>query len=693
MDNQVPDTIQPATQEADTSNIVVLKFADSRIPEFKETRNKNYIQYGKENNYPEYLNYLFNKSAKHNAILVGKAKYIFGDGFENGNLVINRLGESLNDIASKCILDIEVFGGFYLEVIFNRGGRIGELYHVDYQTIRRAKGTGYYFKENWSKENRDEEEFIEAFDPYKPYGSQIYSYIEYRPGLRHYPLPSYIGANNYIETDIEISKFYLSSIRNGMMPSKMIQFFKGDPSEDKKKDIERRMKMKYSGSENAGNFILVFNDANSVNQTVKVDDLSGSELDKMFVELNKTCQQEIFSGHLITSPMLFGIKTEGQLGGATELNLAYSIFQNTYAKPKSQAFNREINYLLRHSIFAGDYELKATDPIGIQLDISNFNNILPREFVFKKLGVPQELWNSPTVDGAAPAGAAAAPGQNMNDAGANDNIKNLSAKQHQQVMRIIRQYSKGQLLEAAAKALLRTGYGLSEEDINNLLGIEAVQMSAVEDEDDIISVFDSFGDAREDFEILKQKKVCFSSDSEAIEDEAVYMAEAFKDVDVTLTEQRILDLIKKDSKITPKVISEVISQSESYVKNKIDKLIKKGYIETKITTIGVDEVIERLIPEAADIVPPASDKKEPVQIFIKYSYEAKPGQEPVIATTRPFCRKMIQLNRLYSRAEIEMISQRLGYSVWDRKGGWWGKKPECRHRWVSNIVVKKGGKK
>jgi hypothetical protein len=95
------------------------------------------------------------------------------------------------------------------------------------------------------------------------------------------------------------------------------------------------------------------------------------------------------------------------------------------------------------------------------------------------------------------------------------------------------------------------------------------------------------------------------------------------------------------------------------------------------------------VPTGVDIVPPDTIKNPPVQVFIKYSYEVKPGIGPaIIATTRPFCRRMIHLDRLYSRAEIEKISLRLGYSVFDRKGGWWGSSPECRHLWKSNIVVK-----
>jgi hypothetical protein len=659
-------------------DIIVLKFADSKVPVFKESRDKDYIKYGEDNAYPEYLTYLFNKSAKHNAILTGKANYIFGKGYENGLMPVNRLGETLNDVSRKCVLDTEIYGGFRLEVIWNRVGRISEIYHVDYSTVRLAKDGGYYFADKWEKYTNHDILYIPAFNPSSPQGSQLYAYNEYRPGVRFYPLPSYIGCNNYVETDIEISKFYLSSIRNGMMPSKMIQFFKGEPTEEKKKEIEKRMAQKFAGPEQAGNFMLVFNDANEQKQLVKVDDLSGTELDKMFIELNKTTQQEIFSGHLVTSPMLFGIKTEGQLGGTTELKTAYEIFINTYAEPKAQAYDREINYLLGFSVFAGKYEITQTDPIGLQFEVKDVVASLPKEFIFDQLGIPKEFWGTPTAQPATPA-----PGEMTNDA-----IKNLTGRQHQAVMRIIRQYGQSKITLAQAKTLLRTGYGLGENDINLMLGLDEqpITMSAHEPSDDaIIAMFDECGDSKDDYEVIRTK-AAFSTD-----DEDVWMAEAFKTYDVTATESLILELIKKDSKITAAVIATSIKQTEAYVTSKIASLTKRGYLEAGTELIGADEVIVRTVPKI-DILKPPPGKTNPALISIKYSYEG-----PQDSKNRPFCAKLLQLNRLYSRAEIERISERLGYSVFDRRGGFWTRKgtntttPYCRHKWQSQIVVKKGG--
>lgn len=717
-------------------DIIVLKFADSRIPTFKETRGRDYIKYGDDNLYPEYLNYLYNKSAKHNAIINGKASYIFGKGYENGNIIVNRNGETLNDIARKAILDIEIYGGYKMEVIWNRAGKIKEIYHADYSTIRKGKDCGFFYKESWKLDCRDEEVYIDGFDTSKPMGRQIYDYNEYRPGVRFYPLPGYIGSNNYIETDIEISKFHLSAIRNGMMPSKMIQFFKGEPTDEKKKEIEGRLRKKYAGAENGGQFFLVFNDANAA-KSVEVTDLSASELDKQFDILNKTCQQEIFSGHLVTSPMLFGIKTEGQLGGSTELKTAYTIFQNTYAEPKANAFDNEMRQILSRSVFAGEFKLQPTDPVGIIIPDELLKQAITPDEVRDRLGLPviekpedsaaTKTLNAisgvsplvatkildnltkneirglaalppvpngdfiPNPDGSQPEMVAAPTlDSDINSVPANDNIKNLTAKQHQQLMRIIRQYSKGQLTELAAKALLRTGLGLTDEDINSLLGIEAQPLAmSFEQQDEVIAMFDACGDSKNDFEVLKSKRVSFSID-EIEEDETIYIKEAFKTYDVTASESKIIELIKKDPKVTSEIIAKAIGETKAFVESKIKSLTKKGYIESTIEKIGTDEIIKRIIPKSADTTPPPG-KAAPTQIFIKYSYEG-----PQDSRNRPFCAKLMALNRLYSRAEIEKISQRLGYSVFDRGGGFWTQpdgtvSAKCRHSWVSNILIKKGG--
>jgi hypothetical protein len=677
------------------NNITFLTMADAAIPEFKEERGKNYVSYGKDNLYPEYLEYLYNKSPKHNAIITFKRIYIFGKGYEQGDFVVNRLNESLNDVTKKLILDLELYGGWRLEVVWSPNKKVGEIYHVPFRTLRKGNDNTYVYKRDWSKYSKQDTITFPAFSASSPFGSQIYAFDEYSPNSNFYPYPNYIAANNAIETDYEMSKFWLSGIRNGMAPSKLIQLYLGEePPEEGKRAIEKAYERKFTGAENAGRFMLAFHA--SKDNKVDIDDLSGSDMDKMFVELNKTVQQEIFTAHNITSPMLFGIKTEGQLGGATELATSYSIFQNTYARAKAQSIDRELSFLLSFSIYpAQKYQLQESTPIEAVIDVHDVVNSLPKSYVFEKLGVPKEKWDEENIGAdnrATPtipiAPAATPPGA---QAQVNETLKNLTPQQHKQIQRIVRDYGKGRITRAIAAHQLSSGFGLSDADVSVYLDDEPTQFS---EEETAANMFSGFGDPRADFEILKSKPVHFSSTNEAAEDEGIFLQSAFKNYDVTITEDRILELIRQDPHITSDVIAGIINQSVDFVDSKIEQLQQKGYLERGTAVSGEDEIIEWSVPPRAEVSAPPPEKgtTDPVRVKVMYSYEPKSGLEPVIPTTRPFCKKLIQLDRLYSRADIEKISARLGYSVWNRKGGWWGHKEECRHRWVSSIVIKKAPK-
>lgn len=684
MDNQGPD-------------FVVMNFADSQIPEFKESRTKDIYTYGEKNDYPEYLTYLYDKSPKHGAIINSKCNYIIGNGLEKrapvpngfapftteaGQVIpgkaVNRDGETMNDILLKTTKDIEIYGGFYWVITYNALGRVAEIFHREFTSWRASvENDGYWYKEDWKK--RGDGVFYPIFNPSTPNGTQVFAYSEYRPGCAIYPLPGYLPCCNWIEIDIEISKFHLSSLKNGLMPSKMIQFFNGEPSEDKKKQIERRFGDKFAGSENAGKFILVFN--KKTEEEVKIDDLSASEMDKLFDILNKTDQQEILTGHQVTSPMLFGIKTEGQLGGITEMKTAYEIFINTYAKQKQANLLKIVNRFGGLMGVGQDYYLVPVDPVGIVFDAKDFISSIPLEFVFEKLGIPKKYWPAQVAP------PSIAPGQEgMQSSGVNENLKNLTGRQSQQLLRILRQFVSGKLTLAQASIMLKSGFDLTDEQVKEFLGVEE-EFSSQYTEDEVLEMFQAAGSLKRDFHIISSKRLLYSTSDEILQEELGFYEMAFK-TEVTDVEASILDLIKKDKRITPEVIAKTIGSTPEYVTAKIASLTKRGLIIGTTETIGEDIQVERTVTEPIKDLDPPSGKPETTEIYIKYSYEG-----PKDDKNRPFCRKLLDLDRLYSRLEIENISERLGYSVWDRRGGWWGDKPYCRHRWVSHVVVKKGGKK
>ena len=146
-------------------------------------------------------------------------------------------------------------------------------------------------------------------------------------------------------------------------------------------------------------------------------------------------------------------------------------------------------------------------------------------------------------------------------------------------------------------------------------------------------------------------------------------------------------LLRKDKRITPEIIAETLDLEVDSVKEILKRLAGEGRISVKIKKVGQDEVIERTLTEPLKT---QTDKKpETLNFKILYSYEG-----PQDDRNRDFCARLLEMDKLWSRSEIESMSMRMGYSVWDRRGGWWTKpngdhSVSCRHNWQSNIVMKK----
>jgi DNA-binding Lrp family transcriptional regulator len=639
------------------SNIIFLKFADNKIPEFKEVSSKEWILFGEDNKFPDHLLYLFNKSSNHNAILNGKATYVYGKGFQQ-DIIVNPRGETINKLFKKFIADIELFGGGRFEIIWKMGGGV-DVYHLPFQKLRRSKeDNGFWYSKDWTKYTRDgyRPKFIPDYDQDVKVGSQVLAYNEYRPGCDVYPLPGYFGALNDIETDVEISKYNLSVIKNGQFSSKMIIFKNGVPTDEIKRQIERDWKNKFQGSTNAGNPMLVYQKTGEA--APEVIDMSATDLDKLFDLLNKTTQAEIFSGHQVTSPMLFGIMEPGKLGGRNELQDAYEIFKNTYVNEKQQNVEEVADIIFPLLGIKESQKLEPVEPISTLINPVDFKEIIPKEWVLDKLGI--DLTKYPGAVN--PSGVTNTPGV------VNENLKNLTGRQHQQLLRVIRQYGKGKMTREQATTMLRSSLGMCDEDIFTLLGEQSFEADYSEDQ--VAMMFEEIGEAKNKFHIVKSAK---------------FDKEFF--ADLSQVDSDILNMIKKDKRISAKDIAAAIGSNPGYVNKRINELKEEGVLKQKEIKIGIDKIIETAVnPEKIDFKP----KSEVVDVYVKYSYEVRPGVGPeVIPTTRPFCKKLIDLDRLYTRAEIESISARLGYSVFDRAGGWWGQDYQCRHEWKRNLVIKK----
>lgn len=658
------------------NDLVILNFQEARQPEYREKRGKGYIEFGEKNDYPNYLLSLYNKSAKHNAIVKGKVNYIIGNGWKADEvdpiaeqfIAQPNQFESLNDLTRKVSIDIEIFGGAYLEVIWSlTGGKLVDVLHIDYTKIRsNTDNTQFWYKKDWA-ERKDEAFAMMAFNTQVRQGKQILYVKEYRPGLDTYALPGYMGALNYIESDIEVSRHVLGNAQTGFSASKLITLPNGEPSPDEKRNIERRFTDRFSGSDGK-KFILSFT-TDPARKPI-IEDLGASDITKEdFTRVDLIIQNNLFAGHQITSPSLFGIAEPGQLGSRTQMRDSYEIFKNTYVNDKQQFLEGVFNELARIKGATSDITIIPVEPIGFELSEAALLQIAPKEWLLEKAGIDMSKYQ-PNVTNQ--------PASNEVQAEVNDNLKNLSGRQYQQLMRVIRQYSQGKITKEIATTMLKAGLGMKDDEINTMLGIDDdpttddFQFSAL-DEDTVIGMFSECGESKSNYKILHSKAV-FSA-REAFADDSL--------IDRALDKQ-ILALIDKDPKISIDDIAGAVKRNRDVVQGRLSYLVESGAInyDPKIEERKLTKPLSKLV-----------DDMEITTFEVRYSYEWKPivpssQRDTAAHPSRQFCRKLIAEDKFWTRKGIEMLSARLGYSVFDRGGGWWGDSPSCRHEWRRNVVVK-----
>jgi hypothetical protein len=359
-----------------------------------------------------------------------------------------------------------------------------------------------------------------------------------------------MGGLAWIEADVQVANFHNNNLRNNFWGGYLINFNNGIPTPEEQGDIERQIKRKFSGTDNAGRFVVTFND--DVSKAPTLEPLTPSDMDKQFEILNKAIQSEIFISHRVVNPMLFGVKTEGQLGGRQELVEAYELFKATYVNDRVRKVERMINYLGSFNGVEG-MELIPVEPITEQLSENAMIQAMTPTELREKAGLPaievktessvQDVITainslsplvankvlesmSPNEIRALVSLPAKAEGQGLSPDTAtevspeptapqglasNDNIKKLSGREYQNLMRIVRHYAQEKITLEMARTMLSAGFGLTPEEVNTLLGVQEQAFSeptwGEEDNED-------YGWGEEEFKVLEVVASKFGSSSD-----------------------------------------------------------------------------------------------------------------------------------------------------------------------------------
>jgi len=374
-------------------DLLRINFTESKLPKFKENKNKGIVTFGEKNDFPDTLLEFYNRSPKHGAIVRQKARFVAGeetlvDGNPSAVKVIDYVNpyEGIQEFKNKLALDYELFNGFAYEVHYNKVGQISALYHVDFSNVRTLDHEIYMYAEDWKKAKHEDMKHYAPFNPNKaqPMEVQLYYFREYAPALGVYPLPPYQHCLQYIEIDVEIANFHNNNIRNGFANGTLVQLFKGQPTEEIAYNFERKFKQKTTGTDNAGGVLIQFNEMNE--KSAEIAHLQPSDMDKQFLQLNETVQDEIFIGHNFPK-ILLGYATEGALGQRNEMIEAYELFHKSYVNKRQVKLDTCLENTLEYVYPGIELNTKDSDFLGVDYVALYQFGIVSREEARAALGL------------------------------------------------------------------------------------------------------------------------------------------------------------------------------------------------------------------------------------------------------------------------------------------------------------------
>lgn len=389
------------------NDLRIVNLSTYTSPEIVETSNKEWVSYGADNAYFQYLIDRYNGSPTNNAIINGISQMIYGRGLDalNSNKKPNQYAKMISllkkDMVRKVCYDLKLMGQTAMQVIYSKDRKsIAQVEHIPVENLRAEKCNdkgeieAYYYSDNWAKvKNVGNTLRIPAYG-FSKENIEIMYVKPYRAGYKYYSSPDYAGGLQYAELEQEISNYHLNNILNGLAPSMLINFNNGTPNAEERQMLENRIYEKFSGSSNAGKFILAFNDNPESAATIEPIQLSEAHLQYQF--LSDESSKKVMVSHRVVSPMLLGIKDSSGLGNnAEELETASILMENTVIQPFQTLLIDAFDTILAYNQISLKLYFKTLQP----LQFKDLENVMDSETMEEETGVklseqlPEDLGN------------------------------------------------------------------------------------------------------------------------------------------------------------------------------------------------------------------------------------------------------------------------------------------------------------
>jgi hypothetical protein len=383
------NTVQPKGN----SQISFVNLSTYTSPEIVENNNKEWVEFGADNNYFKFLIDRYQGSPTNNAVVNGISQMIYGKGLDatNSSKKPEAYAEMISlfrkDVVRRLAYDLKLTGQCAIQIIYSKDkNKIAKVEHMPIETLRAEKLSGdekevqaFYYHPDWTNlKPSDKPLRIPAYGVSKaPQPIEIMYVKPYEIGMYYYSTPDYQGGLQYAELEEEISNYHINNIKSGLAPSMLINMNNGIPDEEKQTLIENKIKNKFSGSSNAGKFILAFND--NKESAADITPVQLSDAHNQYQFLSDEAQKKIMISHRVTSPMLLGIKDNTGFGNnADEMRTASVLMENTVIAPFRELLIDAFDRILAFNNISLKLYFKTLQPLEF-IDLDNVKDKETRE--------------------------------------------------------------------------------------------------------------------------------------------------------------------------------------------------------------------------------------------------------------------------------------------------------------------------
>ena len=724
------------------TEVGVINLSTYTSPEVKEVANKDWVAYGEDNNYFQFLIDRYNGSPTNNAAINGISQAIYGKGLnatdaaKKPDQYAQMVSLLHKDCVRKVCYDLKLMGQAALQIVYSKDRKtIAKIEHFPIETLRAEKANeegeipAYYYFKDWTEiKPSDKPLRIPAYGMSKE-AIEIYYVKPYRAGFYYYSPVDYQGGLQYAELEEEISNYHLNNIMNGLSPSMLINFNNGTPNQQERELIEQRIASKFSGSSNSGKFILAFNDNKEAQAEITPVQLTDAHNQYQF--LSDESAKKIMVAHRVVSPMLLGIKDNSGLGNnADEIKTASLLMDNTVIRPFQELLIDCFDTLLSYN--------------NISLNLY-FTTLQPLEFT----EVDTTLQDAETIEEETGVEAVDEDQVVSTEDVRVDEVEKVDASyngaQISSAIAIIEKVKEGILTPDQAKTFLIQFLQLPEEIANSFFENETIDLSKVrsyleskrektlsetiEEETGVKMSREISGqiayDTIEEAESMAEQMGCEGHHEHEIEGVTYYMpCENHEELKAPCWDgYEQIGFKTKNGKKVPNCVP-IENSKQELSTDELENFISLGKDEDQLLDnydlIDVSEVDyekdEELDRKIIDLNKPkvsalqkvvnlvrtgdayknrksdqdgTSKQDESLRFLVRYQYAPLKKQED----TRDFCNAMVNAKKIYRKEDIialtdKVVNKGFGkggsnkYSIWLYKGG-----ARCFHKWFRKTYV------